>query len=76
MLYALLCGYPPFLSENEDEIKRKIIRGKFKFGKDWDNISDEVKDLISRILVPESKRLTARECIDHPWFSMDTHQLS
>jgi calcium-dependent protein kinase len=21
MLYALLCGYPPFLSENEDDVK-------------------------------------------------------
>jgi calcium/calmodulin-dependent protein kinase (CaM kinase) II/calcium/calmodulin-dependent protein kinase I len=76
MLYALLCGYPPFLSENEDEIKRKIMRGKFKFGEDWDYISDEVKDLISRILVPESKRPTAKECLGHPWFSMETHQLS
>lgn len=54
MLYALLCGYPPFLSENEDEIKRKILKGKFKFGDDWENISNEAKDLITRMLVPES----------------------
>jgi calcium-dependent protein kinase len=76
MLYALLCGYPPFLSENEDEIKRKIMRGKFKFGEDWDSISDEAKDLICKMLVPEKRRPTAKECLDHPWFSMDTHQLS
>ena len=31
MLYALLCGYPPFFSEDNDHIKRKILRGKFKF---------------------------------------------
>ena len=31
MLYVLLCGYPPFYSDNDDEIKRKILKGKFKF---------------------------------------------
>jgi hypothetical protein len=32
MLYALLCGYPPFLSDNEDAMKKKILKGKFEFG--------------------------------------------
>jgi hypothetical protein len=31
MLYVMLCGYPPFLSENEDEIRHMILKGKFIF---------------------------------------------
>lgn len=40
MLYALLCGYPPFYSTDDDAIKRKILKGKVKFeGEEWLNIS-------------------------------------
>ena len=32
MLYTLICGYPPFLADNEDEVKKKILKRDFKFG--------------------------------------------
>jgi serine/threonine protein kinase len=31
IMYILLCGEPTFNGENDDEIIKKIIRGKFEF---------------------------------------------
>lgn len=34
---------------------------------EFDNVSGEAKDLIERILRPESERITIAEILDHPW---------
>lgn len=40
MLYALLCGYPPFFSHDDAKLKKKILKGNVKFPEeDWANIS-------------------------------------
>ena len=37
----------------------------------WDNISDEAKDLVKKMLKhDQNDRLTAREAIQHPWLSV------
>lgn len=47
MLYILLCGYPPFYGDNNQEILQMVSKGKFDFdGEEWDDISDDAKDLI------------------------------
>jgi len=34
----------------------------------WDNISDEAKDLVKKMLeLDQNDRLTAREALQHPW---------
>lgn len=77
MLYALLCGFPPFYAREEKDIKKKILKGKVKFDVEiWENISLEARDLITKMLVPEQIRPSARECLEHPWFTLDSHQLS
>lgn len=44
------------------------MEGKYDFNdRIWDETSDEAKDLISKILVPEKERLTPKECLNHPW---------
>lgn len=60
----------PFDGMNYEEVKKKIIVGDLKFADAvWDNISDEAKDLIRRMMTydPES-RITAVEALAHPWF--------
>ena len=42
----MLCGYPPFYSENESEVFDLILSMKFEFGEEWDEVGEEVKDLI------------------------------
>lgn len=37
----------------------------------WDNISDEAKDLVKKMLThDQNDRLTAREALQHPWLSV------
>lgn len=51
IFYILLCGYPPFNGENDEEILEKIKKGNFRFPEEeWGSISDEAKDLIKLML--------------------------
>lgn len=69
ILYILLIGRPPFEDKTRDGIFEKILNLKFdKESKEWNRISDNAKDLISKMLNPNYKlRLSAKECYDHPW---------
>ncbi|KNC85856.1 hypothetical protein SARC_01965 [Sphaeroforma arctica JP610] len=69
ILYTLLVGFPPFWHSNRMVLMRLIMRGKFEFlSPYWDNVSDEAKDLVSKLLAADPKqRLTATEAIGHPW---------
>lgn len=68
ILYYLLSGYPPFLGENENQILQNIISCKFTFpSKEWKNISESAKNLISSMLCPEKKRISAKEVFNSKW---------
>ena len=70
LMYCLLCGYFPFQGEEEDEITRKILSGKFEFDvEDFSIISDEAKDLIKKCLKYEPQnRITIQEALNHRFF--------
>ncbi|KAK3083374.1 hypothetical protein FSP39_021016 [Pinctada imbricata] len=70
IMYTLLCGAPPFWHRKQMQMLRMIMQANYKFGSpEWDDISQTVKDLISRMLVVDpSKRLTANEALQHPFF--------
>lgn len=70
--FILLCGYPPFTSENEnnqDELFDAILAGEFQFAQPyWSKISQHAKNLIKSMLVVEpEKRYTAEQVFKHPW---------
>ena len=69
ILYILLLGYPPFKGKSAQELFSRINKGTYrKEGKEWDNISDNAKDLILKMLEYDpQKRLSAQECLEHPW---------
>jgi len=49
MLYIMLCGYPPFYGESDQEILQAVIKGEYDFEDDvWDLVSEEAKDLVSK----------------------------
>lgn len=51
ILYILLSGNPPFSDEDDDEILKKIVIGKYSLeGASWKNISKEAKDLIKTLM--------------------------
>ena len=70
LMYLLLSGHFPFTGEDEEEIIRKILSGKYEFDVDYFNgISDEAKDLISKCLKYETKkRITIQEALNHRFF--------
>ncbi|XP_064025772.1 serine/threonine-protein kinase DCLK3 [Pogoniulus pusillus] len=71
ILYILLCGFPPFRSQerDQDELFQIIQLGHYEFlSPYWDNISAAAKDLITRLLIVDpQKRYTARQVLQHPW---------
>lgn len=68
ILYVLLCGYPPFFGDDDREIIEAVRVGEFDFeGEEWEDVSIEAKDLISRLICKPEVRLTAAEALKHPW---------
>ncbi|XP_062992515.1 serine/threonine-protein kinase DCLK2 isoform X2 [Elgaria multicarinata webbii] len=76
--YILLCGFPPFRSENnvQEDLFDQILVGKLEFPSPyWDNITDSAKELISLMLqVNVEARYTAAQILNHPWVSDDASQ--
>ena len=70
IFYILLCGYPPFNGETDDEIYLEVLKGKFEFPEeDWSEVSDEAKDLIKKMLTKDvNKRISALDSMQDPWF--------
>jgi serine/threonine protein kinase len=68
-LYILLCGFPPFYSEDNADLFEQIKKGEFEFPSPyWDDISEMAKDLISKILtVDTSERIDIDGILSHPW---------
>ena len=68
ILYIMLCGKPPFYSQNEEELKKNICSMKYTFDyPEFKKVSQDAIDLIKKILVPPEKRLSAAEILQTPW---------
>jgi len=69
ILYVILTGVPPFTGKDEQEILKKVATEKIKFdGEEWKDLSDEVKDLLKKMLDrnPDT-RISAENALQHPW---------
>jgi len=75
ILYVLLCGFCPFFDENTPALFRAITQGNYSFPSPyWDEISDDAKDLIRRMLVVNpQKRATPEMALEHPWIKSNDH---
>ncbi|XP_019741489.1 phosphorylase b kinase gamma catalytic chain, skeletal muscle/heart isoform isoform X1 [Hippocampus comes] len=71
IMFTLLAGSPPFWHRKQMLMLRMILAGDYSFSSpEWDDRSDTVKDLISRMLVVDPKqRYTAIDVLNHPFFS-------
>jgi len=69
IVFMLVCGYPPFNGRTQDAIFEKIKKGKFKFPSrpaGEPGLSEEVKDLISRLLNMDMKQQLSVESALEP----------
>lgn len=70
LLYEMLMGNAPFSGKNDHETFQKIAQFDLNKDKKYDNLSEEAKDLITKILVTDSdKRMEYEDILDHPWFT-------
>lgn len=76
ILYIMLCGYPPFYSENPNQsltpqMRKKIMTGDYEFPPDeWNMISQDAKNIVKRLLhVDPMQRMTIQELALHPWLN-------
>lgn len=69
IMYILLSGTPPFEGKNDEEILDKVRLGKYTFStSNWNNISEEAKDLIEKLLrMDPKKRFEAEDALNHIW---------
>ncbi|KAK9506875.1 hypothetical protein O3M35_008728 [Rhynocoris fuscipes] len=72
MLYAILCGFLPFDSDNIEGLYKKILAGKYE-EPPW--LSKESKQIINDMLqVDPRKRITVNELLSHPWITMGYYE--
>ncbi|KAI3386652.1 hypothetical protein SNEBB_007750 [Seison nebaliae] len=73
IMYILLVGFPPFYSHHQAPMsagmKTRIQSGQYTFpSPEWDNISQDAKDIITRLLNTDpDSRMTIKELIRCPW---------
>ena len=69
ILFAMLCGYLPFDDKDNLVVFRKILQCKLEFPDEDETIlSNEAKDLISRIITPNPQlRIKINEVLKHPF---------
>lgn len=70
ILYVLMTGKFPFYGTTHDDVFEKIINEDYDLKElNECRCSDEVKDLISKMLVKkQSLRLNIEQTLEHPWF--------
>lgn len=63
VMFTLLSGHLPFVSDANETVFHKAIKGDYSFEHSvWDDVSDEAKDLITRMVNTDLiKRYTASE---------------
>ena len=65
VLYAMVSGHFPFQGQNNQDLCRKIIKGKFECAS---FMSAECRDLVRKMLqVDPVKRISLPDCMQHAW---------
>ena len=71
LLYEMLMGNAPFSGKNDHETFQKIAQFDLNKDKKYENLTEDAKDLITKILVADSdKRMEYEDILDHPWFEI------
>ncbi|KAG2446603.1 hypothetical protein HYH02_008588 [Chlamydomonas schloesseri] len=71
IMYILLVGFMPFGGKNDAAIEKAVLKGKYPLeGEEWDEVSDEAKDMVRAMLQPDpDKRAPLQQLQAHPWFA-------
>jgi serine/threonine protein kinase len=77
IIYCLLSGRLPFIGKKHLDLFKSIISGVYTFDEEeWNDISNDAKDLIRKLLVTDpSKRLSASEALQSRWLFVNRRVL-
>eukprot|EP00930_Biecheleria_cincta_P033751 TRINITY_DN23375_c0_g1_i1.p1 TRINITY_DN23375_c0_g1~~TRINITY_DN23375_c0_g1_i1.p1 ORF type:complete len:609 (+),score=119.28 TRINITY_DN23375_c0_g1_i1:171-1997(+) len=78
--YVVLSGKPPFWGSPKNQLAAMLAERYPLVGPFWDSISEDCKDLITRLLKADAQvRMTAPDVLQHPWLRLGAtepnHQL-
>ncbi|KAI8647019.1 hypothetical protein BD408DRAFT_439517 [Parasitella parasitica] len=63
-LYRMLVGRYPFSASNDQQLFKKMLNSDFSIPNE---LSEDAKDIIKRMLAPDSSRASLDLIIHHPW---------
>ena len=67
LLYTMICGYLPFVEEDEETTIRNILNGCYELPEE---LSPELKDLMKHLLdINSNTRYSLEKIKEHPWFN-------
>jgi calcium/calmodulin-dependent protein kinase I len=71
LTYIMLCGYPPFYGQTENDRVEKILSGKYDFEDAvWESVTSSAKNFIAHMLVQQpTARYSAKQALAHPWIT-------
>jgi len=77
LVYVLLTGCSPFGGDSKQETFCNIAQCRLDFPDDlFEDISEDAKDFMRKLMVKNpSNRLTAKECLQQPWFTREACDL-
>lgn len=69
IMYILLCGYPPFRGDTDEEILENVRIGKYNLDEpEFETISIEGKNLLKKLMTYDpAKRITAEQALQDAW---------
>jgi calcium/calmodulin-dependent protein kinase I len=71
ILFTLLGGYPPFFSEDEDEVLAKALKSDYSFDPEfWSMVTPGAKEFVASMMVlSQDDRPPAPRCLKSEWLS-------
>ena len=69
--YVMMCGYPPFLGDTNEEVCEAVLKGRFKFDPEqWGDVSKDAEGFVRGLLkVNVKSRMGGDEAMEHPFIA-------
>jgi calcium-dependent protein kinase len=69
IMYILLCGYPPFDGDDDQDIMNNVVKCEYTFdSQEWMGVSTDAKNMIKKLLIKDpKKRINAEQALKEPW---------
>lgn len=69
ILFILLCGYPPYDGETDEEIMESVVKDEVSYNEqEWKNISKDAINFVKKLLTKDpNKRISSEQALKEKW---------